>query len=234
MEGEIMELFKVSKFLDTEHTIAKYMFDSVQNPWEVLPSIGVFIEQLGPMLPVSDFEQRGSNVWISKTATVAPTASITGPCIIDAGTEVRHCAFIRGNAIIGKHCVIGNSTEVKNSIIFDEVQIPHYNYVGDSILGFRSHLGAGAITSNVKNDKSNVEVNFSLGRIDTKLRKFGAVVGDYTQVGCNSVLNPGTIIGRNTSIYPLCSVRGLINENSIYKTGGKIVQKVKLKKEVKL
>lgn len=229
-----MELFKVSKYLDTEHTIAKYMFDSVENPWEVLPSIGVFIEQLGPMLPDTDFEQRGGNVWISKSAVVAPTAQINGPCIIDAGTEVRHCAFIRGNVVVGKHCVIGNSTEVKNSIIFDEVQIPHYNYVGDSILGYRSHLGAGAITSNVKNDKTNVEVNFSLGRMDTKLRKFGAVVGDYTQIGCNTVLNPGTIVGRNTSIYPLCNVRGLINENSIYKTGGKIVQKVKLKKDVKI
>lgn len=228
-----MELFKVSKFLDVEHTIAKYMFDSVENPWEVLPSIGVFIEQLGPMLPVDEFEQRGTNVWISRSAYVAPTASITGPCIIDEGTEVRHCAFIRGNAIIGKKCVIGNSTEVKNSIIFDEVQVPHYNYVGDSILGFRSHMGAGAITSNVKNDKSNVEVNFALGKMDTKLRKFGAVIGDYSQIGCNTVLNPGTIIGRNVSIYPLCNVRGLVNENVIYKAPGKVTQKVKLKKDVK-
>lgn len=228
-----MELFKVSKYLDVEHTIAKYMFDSVENPWEVLPSIGVFIEQLGPMLPAEDFEQRGPNVWISRSATVAPTASITGPCIIDEGTEVRHCAYIRGNAIIGKKCVIGNSTEVKNSIIFDEVQVPHYNYVGDSILGFRSHLGAGAITSNVKNDKSNVEVNFAIGKMDTKLRKFGAVVGDYSQIGCNTVLNPGTIVGRNVSIYPLCNVRGLVNENSIYKAPGKVSQKVKLKKDAK-
>lgn len=226
-----MELFKVSKYLDVEHTIAKYMFDSVDNPWEVLPSIGVFIEQLGPMLPADEFEQRGANVWISRSAIVAPSASITGPCIIDEGTEVRHCAFIRGNAIIGKKCVIGNSTEVKNSIIFDEVQIPHYNYVGDSILGFRSHLGAGAITSNVKNDKSNVEVNFSLGKMDTKLRKFGAVVGDYAQIGCNTVLNPGTIIGRNASVYPLCNVRGLVNENVIYKAPGKATPKVKLNKD---
>lgn len=228
-----MEIFKVSKFLDVEHTLAKYMFDSVENPWEVLPSIGVFIEQLGPMLPADEFEQRGTNVWISKSAIIAPTAFIVGPCIIDAQTEVRHCAFIRGNAMIGKKCVIGNSTEVKNAIIFDEVQIPHYNYVGDSILGYRSHLGAGAITSNVKNDKSNVEVNFSLGKMDTKLRKFGAVIGDFTQVGCNSVLNPGTIIGRNCSIYPLSNVRGLVNENSIVKTGGKVVPKIKLKKDVR-
>ena len=228
-----MELFQVSKYLDVEHTIAKYMFDPVENPWEVLPSISIFIEQLGPMLPSEEFEQRGSNVWISKSAVIAPTAYIGGPCIIDAGTEVRHCAFIRGSAIIGKNCVIGNSTEVKNSIIFDEVQIPHYNYVGDSILGFRSHLGAGAITSNVKNDKSTVEVNFALGKMDTKLRKFGAIVGDFSQIGCNSVLNPGTIIGRNCSIYPLSIVRGLVNENSIYKAPGKVVQKVKLKKDPK-
>ena len=226
-----MEIFKVTNFLDTEHTIAKYMFESVQNPWEILPSIAIFIEALGPSLPAEEFDQVGENVWISKSATVAPTAYIAGPCIIDAGTEVRHCAFIRGNAIIGKNCVIGNSTEVKNSIIFDEVQIPHYNYVGDSILGYKSHLGAGAITSNVKNDKSNVVVNFSLGKMDTKLRKFGAVIGDYSQIGCNTVLNPGTIVGRNVSIYPLCNVRGMINENVIYKANGKVVPKIKLKKD---
>lgn len=226
-----MEIFKVSNYLDTEHTIAKYMFESVQNPWEILPSIGVFIEALGPGLPPEEFEQRGTNVWISRSATVAPTASITGPCIIDAGTEVRHCAYIRGNAIIGKNCVIGNSTEIKNSILFDDVQVPHYNYVGDSLLGYKTHLGAGAITSNVKNDNSNVEVKFPLGKMDSKLRKFGAVVGDFTQVGCNAVLNPGTIIGRNVSIYPLCSVRGLINENVIYKEKGKVTPKIKLKKD---
>ena len=225
-----MGVFKVSDFLDTEHTIAKYMFESVKNPWEVLPGIGVFIEALGPNLPPDEFEQRGDNVWISKSATIAPTAYIGGPCIIDAGTQVRHCAFIRGNAIIGKDCVIGNSTEIKNSIIFDGVQIPHYNYVGDSILGHKSHLGAGAITSNVKNDNSNVEVKFPLGKIDTKLRKFGAVIGDFTQVGCNTILNPGTVIGRNVSIYPLSNVRGVINENMIYKANGKIVQKIKLRK----
>lgn len=226
-----MEIFKVTNFLDTEHTIAKYMFESVQNPWEILPSIAVFIEALGPSLPTEEFDQVGENVWISKSATVAHTAYIAGPCIIDAGTEVRHCAFIRGNAIIGKNCVIGNSTEVKNSIIFDEVQIPHYNYVGDSILGYKAHMGAGAITSNVKNDKSNVVVNFSLGKMDTKLRKFGAVIGDYSQIGCNTVLNPGTIVGRNVSIYPLCNVRGMINENVIYKANGKVTPKIKFKKD---
>lgn len=228
-----MEIFKVTNYLDIEHTIAKYMFDSVDNPWDVLPSIGTFIEALGPSLPNEEFEQRGANVWVHRNAEVAPTAYLGGPCIIDAGTVVRHCAFIRGNAIIGKNCVIGNSTEVKNSIIFDEVEIPHFNYVGDSLLGYKSHLGAGAITSNVKNDKSSVHVSFGLGRMDTKLRKFGAIVGDYTQVGCNSVLNPGTIIGRNVSIYPLCNIRGLINENSIIKAPGKVAQKVRLKKDLK-
>lgn len=226
-----MEIFKVSNFLDLEHTIAKYMFESVQNPWEILPSIGVFIEALGPGLPTEEFEQRDTNVWVSKSAKIAPTACIMGPCIIDAGTEVRHCAFIRGNAIIGKNCVIGNSTEVKNSIIFDEVQIPHFNYVGDSILGYKTHLGAGAITSNVKNDKTNVEVKFPLGKMDSKLRKFGAVVGDYSQIGCNCVLNPGTMIGRNVSVYPLANVRGMINDNMIFKANGKVTQKIKLKKE---
>lgn len=227
-----MEIFKVSNYLDTEHTIAKYMFDSVDNPWEVLPSISTFIEALGPSLPAEEFEQRGTNVWIHRTAIIAPTAYIGGPCIIDAGTEVRHCAYIRGSAIIGKNCVIGNSTEVKNSIIFDEVQIPHYNYVGDSLLGFRSHMGAGAITSNVKNDKSNVQVSFGLGKMDSKLRKFGAIIGDYSQIGCNTVINPGTIIGRNVSIYPLCNIRGLVNENLIVKAPGKTTPKVKLKKDL--
>lgn len=226
-----MEIFKISNFLDLEHTIAKYMFETVQNPWEILPSIGAFIEALGPGLPTEEFEQRDTNVWVSKSATVAPTACIIGPCIIDAGTQVRHCAYIRGNAIIGKNCVIGNSTEVKNSIIFDEVQIPHYNYVGDSILGYKAHLGAGAITSNVKNDGSNVEVKFPLGKMDSKLRKFGAVVGDYSQIGCNSVLNPGTMIGRNVSVYPLSNVRGMINDNMIFKENGKISPKIKMKKE---
>ena len=202
-------------------------------PWEVLPHIGEFIVKLGESLPKEEYTEVAEHVWVHKTAKVFASAYLAGPAIIGAETEVRQCAFVRGNALVGKGCVIGNSTEVKNSIIFDEVQIPHYNYVGDSILGFRSHLGAGAITSNVKNDKSNVEVNFALGKMDTKLRKFGAIVGDFSQIGCNSVLNPGTIIGRNCSIYPLSNVRGLVNENSIYKAPGKVVQKVKLKKDPK-
>jgi len=225
--------FTIANLLDLNETIAKDLFEGKTYPWEVLPEIGDFILKLGETLPADEYDKVGENVWIAKSAKVFESAYIHGPAIIGKDAEVRHCAFIRGSAIIGKNCVIGNSTEVKNSIIFDEVQIPHYNYVGDSILGFRSHLGAGAITSNVKNDKSNVEVNFALGKMDTKLRKFGAIVGDFSQIGCNSVLNPGTIIGRNCSIYPLSNVRGLVNENSIYKAPGKVVQKVKLKKDPK-
>ena len=225
MEENQMELFQVSKYLDVEHTIAKYMFDPVENPWEVLPSISIFIEQLGPMLPSEEFEQRGSNVWISKSAVIAPTAYIGGPCIIDAGTEVRHCAFIRGSAIIGKNCVIGNSTEVKNSIIFDEVQIPHYNYVGDAVLGYKSHMGAGSICSNVKSDKKLVVVKDGEEKIETGLKKFGAMLGDHVEVGCGSVLNPGTVIGRNSNIYPLSPVRGCIPADSIYKNAAEIVKK---------
>ena len=229
----MFEEMTVAKMYNLNETIAKDIFEGVTYPWEVLPKISDFIVKLGETLPADEYDKVGENVWIAKSAKVFESAYIHGPAIIGKDAEVRHCAFIRGSAIIGKNCVIGNSTEVKNSIIFDEVQIPHYNYVGDSILGFRSHLGAGAITSNVKNDKSNVEVNFALGKMDTKLRKFGAIVGDFSQIGCNSVLNPGTIIGRNCSIYPLSNVRGLVNENSIYKAPGKVVQKVKLKKDPK-
>ena len=229
----MFEEMTVAKMYNLNETIAKDIFEGVTYPWEVLPKISDFIVKLGETLPADEYDKVGENMWIAKSAKVFESAYIHGPAIIGKDAEVRHCAFIRGSAIIGKNCVIGNSTEVKNSIIFDEVQIPHYNYVGDSILGFRSHLGAGAITSNVKNDKSNVEVNFALGKMDTKLRKFGAIVGDFSQIGCNSVLNPGTIIGRNCSIYPLSNVRGLVNENSIYKAPGKVVQKVKLKKDPK-
>ena len=223
-----MELFQVSKYLDVEHTIAKYMFDPVENPWEVLPSISIFIEQLGPMLPSEEFEQRGSNVWISKSAVIAPTAYIGGPCIIDAGTEVRHCAFIRGSAIVGKGSVVGNSTELKNVIIFNSVQVPHYNYVGDSILGYKSHMGAGSITSNVKSDKTLVvvkDVYDTKEEIETGRKKFGAMLGDHVEVGCNSVLNPGTVIGRNSNIYPLSRVRGVIPANHIFKDKDNVVLK---------
>ena len=224
-----MEIFKTDKFVDMTHTIASPLFDNAENPWGVLPLIGEFIKGLGPYLG-DEYQLKGENVWIHNTAVIAPTASINGPCIIGPNTEVRHCAFIRGNAVIGAGCVIGNSVEVKNSIIFDECEVPHFNYVGDSILGYKAHLGAGAITSNVKNDKTNVEVTFPLGRIDTKLRKFGAVVGDYSQIGCNCVLNPGTLIGKNVSIYPLQSIRGMIGDNIIYKGPGHTTERIKVKK----
>ncbi|MCR5338581.1 MAG: UDP-N-acetylglucosamine pyrophosphorylase [Lachnospiraceae bacterium] len=226
-----MEIFKSEKFLDMTHTIASPLFEATENPWGVLPLITDFIKGLGPMLG-PDYEQRGEDVWVHNTAVIAPTAYIGGPTIIGPNTQLRHCAFIRGSAVIGEGCVIGNSVEVKNSIIFDGCEVPHFNYVGDSVLGYKAHMGAGAITSNVKNDKTNVVVSFSLGKIDTHLRKFGAVIGDYAQVGCNSVLNPGTIISRNVSIYPCSCVRGMVNEGVIYKEGGRQVQRVKIKKEM--
>lgn len=218
----MLEMFRTDNYFDVTKTLAQYMFDGIEYPWEVLPRIEAFILQLGPMLPADEYEQKGENIWIAKSATVAETASITGPCIIDSNAQIRHCAFIRGNAIIGKGAVVGNSCEIKNSILFDEVEAPHYNYVGDSILGYKSHLGAGAITSNIKNDKKNVIVKFPLGELETGLRKMGALVGDGVQVGCNTVLNPGTVIGKNTRIYPLNSVRGWIDENSIYKKEGNV------------
>lgn len=218
----MLEMFKIDKYLDVSKTLAQFLFEGIDYPWEVLPRIEAFIMQLGPMLPEEEFDKIGDNVWIAKSAKVADTASITGPCIIDENAQIRHCAFIRGNAIIGKGAVVGNSCEIKNSILFDEVEAPHYNYVGDSVLGYKAHLGAGAITSNIKNDKKNVMIKFPLGEIETGLRKLGAVVGDGVQVGCNTVLNPGTVIGKNTRIYPLNSVRGWVNENSIYKKEGSV------------
>ena len=190
-----------------------------------MPKIGDFIRQLGPTLDPEIYELRGKDIWIAKSATVAPTASITGPCIIGENTEVRHCAFIRGNALVGNNCVVGNSTELKNVVLIGSVQVPHYNYVGDSVLGMRSHMGAGSITSNVKSDKTLVTVKVGNERIETGLKKFGAVLGDGVEVGCGSVLNPGTVIGRNTNIYPLSSVRGFIPANSIYKNAGEVVTK---------
>ncbi|MBQ8189701.1 MAG: UDP-N-acetylglucosamine pyrophosphorylase [Lachnospiraceae bacterium] len=222
----MLEMFRTDNYFDVTKTLAQYMFDGIEYPWEVLPRIEAFILQLGPMLPADEYEQKGENIWIAKSATVAETASITGPCIIDSNAQIRHCAFIRGNAIIGKGAVVGNSCEIKNSILFDEVEAPHYNYVGDSILGYKSHLGAGAITSNIKNDKKNVIVKFPLGELETGLRKMGALVGDGVQIGCNTVLNPGTVIGKNTRIYPLNSVRGWIDENSIYKKEGAISEMI--------
>ena len=212
---EIVNLYNLNE------TIAKDLMLSEKKPWEILPKINDFILELGPKLDKNNFRQVGENIWIAKTAKVAPTASITGPLIIDENAEIRHCAFIRGKAIIGKNTVVGNSTELKNCILFNNVQVPHYNYVGDSILGYKSHMGAGSITSNVKSDKTNVKIK---GKeiIETNLKKVGAFLGDQVEVGCNSVLNPGTVIGKNSNIYPLSCVRGVIPENSIYKNQNQI------------
>lgn len=220
-----MEGIKTKNLFDLSHTIAAELLKECEYPFEVLPKISEFILKLSKTLDINEFERKGENVWIFKTARVAPTASITGPCIIDAGAEIRHCAFIRGNAIIGKNAVVGNSTELKNVILFDNVQVPHYNYVGDSVLGYKSHMGAGSITSNVKSDKTLVSVKLGDKKIETGLKKFGAMLGDYVEVGCGSVLNPGTVICKNSQIYPLSSVRGVVAENSIYKRLGEIVQK---------
>ena len=227
---------KIKEMYDLTKTIAAPLFEKVTYPWEVLPLIGEYILKLGSTLPEADYEKRGENIWIARTAKVAPTASITGPVIICDGAEVRHCAFIRGKAIIGKNAVVGNSTELKNSLLFDNVQVPHYNYVGDSVLGYKAHMGAGSITSNVKSDKTLVTIKADLyegdtdgiinnGRIETGLKKMGAMLGDCVEVGCNSVLNPGTVIGRGSNIYPVSCVRGYVPEHSIVKAGGIIVRK---------
>ncbi|MCR5655765.1 MAG: UDP-N-acetylglucosamine pyrophosphorylase [Lachnospiraceae bacterium] len=220
----MLEMFRISTYLDVEKTIGKFLFDNIEYPWQVLPAIESFIMGLGPMLPAETFEQRGENVWVARTAKIADTASITGPCIIDENAEIRHCAYIRGNVIVGKGAVVGNSCEVKNSLLFDEAEVPHFNYIGDSVLGYKAHMGAGSITSNLKNDKSNVEVKFPLGELETGLRKFGAIVGDGVQVGCNTVLNPGCVIGRNTRIYPCLSIRGWVEEESLVKSKDEIVK----------
>lgn len=208
-----------------DNTIAWRLLQDSQYPWEVLPKISQYIKELGNTLDKNIYEKIGENIWIAKNAKVAPTASISGPVIIDEGAEVRHCAFIRGNAIVGKNAVVGNSTELKNVILFNNVQVPHYNYVGDSILGYKSHMGAGSITSNVKSDKTLVTILSDGRRTETGLKKMGAVLGDNVEVGCNSVLNPGTIVGRNTNIYPLSMVRGFVKGNSIYKNKGEITIK---------
>lgn len=204
---EIEELFSL------EQTIAKELFQNEKYPWEVLPKIHNFILKLGADLDKEKFELKGENVWIAKSAKIVPTAFISGPAIIDENAEIRHSAFIRGNVIVGKNAVVGNSTELKNSILFNEVEVPHFNYVGDSILGYKAHLGAGCIASNLRVDKANVRID----NMDTGLKKVGAFLGDNVQVGCNSVLNPGTVIGKNTMVYPLSSVKGAIPENSTYK-----------------
>ena len=217
----------VNNLLDLRKTIAKELFDDVIFPWEVLPNIKEFIIKLGAVLDQNKFDNPQENVWIAKTANRYDTAYLSGPCIIDEGAEVRHCAFIRGSVIIGKNAVVGNSTELKNCLLFDNVQVPHYNYVGDSVLGYKAHLGAGAITSNVKSDKTLVTVKQSETNtvLQTELRKFGAVIGDNTEVGCNTVLCPGTIIGRECIIYPQSRVRGVVNARSIYKDPEHIIKR---------
>lgn len=218
-------MYKIKDLYDLNETIAAELFEGKEYPWEVLADIGDFILKLGDKLPKDEFTKKGDNIWIHKSVTIAPTATLNGPLIIDEGTEVRQGAFIRGKAIVGKKCVVGNSTELKNVVLFNTVQVPHYNYVGDSILGTHSHMGAGSITSNVKSDKTLVVVKDGDERIETGLKKFGAMLGDYVEVGCNSVLNPGTMIGRHTNVYPLSCVRGVIPENSIFKNKDEIVSK---------
>lgn len=220
-----MENAKISNLYDLEQTIAKDLFEGLTYPWEALAKISDFIKELGPKLDPEKFEQRGEDIWVAKSAKVAPTAFLNGPLIIDEDAEVRHCAFVRGSAIVGKGSVVGNSTELKNVVIFNSVQVPHYNYVGDSVLGFKSHMGAGSITSNVKSDKTLVVVKDGEEKIKTGLKKIGAMLGDHVEVGCNSVLNPGTVIGRHSNIYPLSSVRGVIPTNSIYKNKNEVVEK---------
>lgn len=212
----------VQELYDLEHTRAGEYLARFPHPWEALKGIKDYIVQLGSTLG-DDFQQVSPQVWVHRTATVAPTAFLGSPCIIGAGTEVRHCAFIRGSALVGDNCVVGNSVELKNVILFDNVQVPHYNYVGDSILGYKSHMGAGSVTSNVKSDKTLVVVKDGAEQLPTGLKKFGAMLGDFVEVGCNSVLNPGTVIGRHTSVYPTSCVRGVVPGNSIWKTGGVIV-----------
>lgn len=217
------ENMQIQNLLDMSQTIASAIFNDVKYPWEVLSKIGNFIIDLGNTLPQQDYNKIGENVWIAKTAKVAPTACINGPTIIGKEAEIRHCAFIRGNVIIGEGAVVGNSTELKNVILFNKVQVPHYNYVGDSVLGFKAHMGAGSITSNVKSDKTLVTINNDGNRYETGLKKMGAILGDHVEVGCNSVLNPGTVVGRGSQIYPLSMVRGYVPEKSIYKKQGEIV-----------
>ena len=221
-----MEACKISNLYNLDVTFAKDLFEGATYPWEVLPKISAFILQLGSTLSEEEYEKIGEDVWIARSATVAPTAYIHGPAIIGKNAEVRHCAFIRGNAIVGEGAVVGNSTELKNVVLFNKVQVPHYNYVGDSILGYKAHMGAGSITSNVKSDKKLVVVKDGRERIETGLKKFGAMLGDEVEVGCGSVLNPGTVVGRHSSIYPLSSVREVVPADSIYKKRGEVAARV--------
>lgn len=215
----------ISELYDLSHTIAADYLKGFTYPWEALKGIGELIISIGNTLNSDEYDNPSENVWIHKTAKIFPSAYIGAPCIIGANTEVRHCAFIRGSALVGENCVVGNSVELKNVIIFDNVQTPHYNYVGDSILGYKSHMGAGSITSNVKSDKTNVVIKSADEAIETGIKKIGAMLGDYVEVGCNSVLNPGTVVGRNSNIYPTSCVRGVVPAESIWKTGGVVVSK---------
>lgn len=220
-----MESCKICNLYNLEETIAADLLKEAEYPWEALPKIGSFIVELGEKLPKDMFTEVSEHVWIANSAKVAPTANINAPAIIDEEAEVRHCAFIRGNAIVGKGAVVGNSTELKNVVLFNKVQVPHYNYVGDSILGYKAHMGAGSITSNVKSDKTLVVVKDGEESFETGLKKFGAMLGDNVEVGCNSVLNPGTVIGRNSNVYPTSMVRGVVHEGCIYKKQGEIAEK---------
>ena len=221
----MVELTNKGFFQDLDQTIAAQLFEQTTYPWEILPLIKDFVLEVGPTLSVDEYDQVEEDVWIAKSATTAKTATINGPAIIGPDTEVRPGAFIRGNALIGAGCVVGNSTELKNVILFDKVQVPHYNYVGDAVLGYKSHMGAGSICSNVKSDKKLVVVKDGDEKIETGLKKFGAMLGDHVEVGCGSVLNPGTVIGRNSNIYPLSPVRGCVPADSIYKNAKEIVKK---------
>lgn len=220
-----MEQCKVECLYDLNETIAAELLKSVTYPWEALKGIGDFIRRIGPSLDPAVYEKRGEEIWVAKSARVAPTACLNGPLIVDEEAEIRHCAFIRGSAIVGKGAVVGNSTELKNTVLFNGVQVPHYNYVGDSVLGYKSHMGAGSITSNVKSDKTLVLVKDGERQAETGLKKFGAMLGDFVEVGCNSVLNPGTVVGRHTNIYPLSMVRGVVAADSVYKNQNEIVKK---------
>ncbi len=220
-----MEDITVKALYSLQETIAAGLFEGVEYPWEALPKIHDFIVKLGETLPEEIYEKRGEDIWIAKSARIAPTACLNGPLIVDEGAEIRHCAYIRGNAVVGKKAVVGNSTELKNVVLFNMVQVPHYNYVGDSILGYKAHMGAGSITSNVKSDKTLVVVKTGDEEIATGLKKMGAMLGDCVEIGCNSVLNPGTVIGKNSNVYPTSCVRGVIPSCAIYKKQGEITKR---------
>ncbi len=223
---EVIFIFDISAYCSLEHTCAKNYLLSFSEPWQCLKNLGEYIIALGETLSREEYDKYGKDVWIHKDTLIYPTAFVKGPCIIGQGSEVRHAAFIRGGALIGKNCVVGNSTEIKNSILFDNVQVPHFNYIGDSILGYKAHLGAGAVTSNVKSDKSEVVLSFGTEKISTGLKKFGAIVGDAVEIGCGSVLCPGTVIGTNTTVYPLVRLRGTVESDRIVKGENITVRKV--------